>query len=50
MELAEINEDPNKYANSANLFLKASELFTESKLKYLALGNSNFNLAFPLHK
>ena len=45
MELAEISEEPNKYANSANLFLKASELFTESKLKYLALGNSNFNLA-----
>jgi len=45
MEIAEIYEDPNKYAMSAELFLIASELFRERKLKLLAIGNSNFCLA-----
>ncbi len=45
MEIAEKYEDPNKYALSADLFLKASSLFRESKLKLLATGNSNFCLA-----
>ncbi len=45
MEIAEIYEDPNKYAMSAELFSRASELFRESKLKLLAIGNSNFCLA-----
>jgi len=48
MELAEKTENPIKYANSAKLFLKASELFIESKLKFLALGNSNFSLALEV--
>jgi len=48
MELAEKTENPIKYSNSAKLFLKASELFIESKLKYLALGNSHFCLALEL--
>jgi len=45
MEIAKIYEDPIKYAMSAELFSKASELFRESKLKLLAIGNSNFCLA-----
>ena len=45
MEIAEIYEDPKKYAMSAELFSKASELFRENKLKRLAIGNSNFCLA-----
>jgi len=45
MEIAEIYEDPNKYAMSADLFSRASELFRESKLKLLAIGNSKFCLA-----
>jgi len=48
MELAEKTENSTKYANSAKLFLKASELFSESKLKFLALGNSYFCLALEL--
>ena len=42
MELAEEYEDPDRFAEAANLFTKASELFTDSKLKLLALGNSAF--------
>ena len=45
MELAENYEDPEKFAEAANLFAKASNYFTESKLKFLAQGNSNFCLA-----
>ncbi|MFX1387152.1 MAG: hypothetical protein ACFE9M_08060 [Promethearchaeota archaeon] len=45
MELAENYEDPEKFAEAANLFEKASNYFTESKLKFLAQGNSNFCLA-----
>jgi len=45
MEIAEIYEDPKKYSMSAELFSRASELFRESKLKSLAIGNSNFCLA-----
>jgi len=48
MELAEQTEDPIKYSNSAKLFIKASDLFIESKLKFLALGNSHFCLALEL--
>ena len=42
MELAEKYEDPDRFAEAANLFSKASKLFTESKLKLLASGNSAF--------
>jgi len=42
MELAEEYEDPDRFAEAANLFTKASELFTDSKLKLLASGNSAF--------
>ncbi|MFX1311326.1 MAG: nitrilase-related carbon-nitrogen hydrolase [Promethearchaeota archaeon] len=45
MELAENYENPEKFAEAANLFSKASEYFTQSKLKFLAKGNSNFCLA-----
>ena len=38
-------EDPEKFEEAANLFAKASDYFTESKLKFLAQGNSNFCLA-----
>jgi predicted amidohydrolase len=42
MELAEKYEDADRFAEAANLFMKASELFTDSKLKLLASGNSFF--------
>ena len=45
MELAENYEDPKKFAEASILFAKASDYFTESKLKFLAQGNSNFCLA-----
>ena len=45
MELAENYENPEKFAEAAILFSKASEFFTASKLKFLAQGNSNFCLA-----
>lgn len=45
MELAENYEDPERFAEAANLFTKASDYFTESKLKFLAQGNSSFCLA-----
>ncbi|MFX1587328.1 MAG: hypothetical protein ACFFC1_04160 [Promethearchaeota archaeon] len=42
MEYGEEYEDPHKFAEAAKLFTKASNLFTETKLKLLALGNSTF--------
>ncbi|MGB5912190.1 MAG: toll/interleukin-1 receptor domain-containing protein, partial [Promethearchaeia archaeon] len=42
MELAEKYGDPNRFGDAANLFAKASELFTDSKLKLLTTGNSAF--------
>ncbi len=42
MELAEKYEDPDRFAEAATLFLKASKLFIDSKLKLLASGNSAF--------
>jgi len=42
MELAEKYEDPDRFAEAANLFIRASNLFTDSKLKLLASGNSAF--------
>ncbi len=48
MELAENFEDPLKFTEAAELFIKASEIFTESKLKFLAHGNSNFCMALKV--
>ncbi|MFX0155973.1 MAG: hypothetical protein ACFE9Q_15730 [Candidatus Hodarchaeota archaeon] len=48
MELAEKYEDHDRFSESANLFLKASNLFTDSKLKLLASGNSSFCQALEL--
>jgi len=45
MELAESYKDPDRFAEAANLFTKASNQFTASKLKLLASGNSAFCLA-----
>jgi predicted amidohydrolase len=42
MELAEENEDPNRFFEAASLFARASDLFTDTKLKLLASGNSTF--------
>ena len=42
MELAERYNDPNRFSEASNLFIRASQLFHESKLKLLALGNSAF--------
>ncbi len=42
MELAENFEEPIKFKEASEIFVKASEFFTESKLKFLAQGNSNF--------
>ncbi len=42
MELASKYEDSVRFAGAANLFKKASNLFTEAKLKLLASGNSAF--------
>jgi len=42
MELAEKYEDSAKFAKAAYLFTKANNLFTESKMKLLASGNSAF--------
>lgn len=42
MELAENFEEPMKFKEASKIFLKASEFFTGSKLKFLAQGNSNF--------
>ncbi|MFX1428150.1 MAG: tetratricopeptide repeat protein, partial [Promethearchaeota archaeon] len=40
MELAEKFEEPERFDYAANLFTKASNLFVDTKLKLLALGNS----------
>ncbi len=48
MELAEKFVDPERFADAANLFIKASELFSDSKLKLLASGNSAFCEALEL--
>jgi hypothetical protein len=48
MELAEKHKDPNRFAEASNLFIKASHLFHESKLKFLALGNSAFCQALEM--
>ncbi|MFW9969127.1 MAG: carbon-nitrogen hydrolase family protein [Candidatus Odinarchaeota archaeon] len=42
MELAEKYTDPERFAEAADLFIKASKLFSDSKLKLLASGNSAF--------
>ncbi|MFW9943234.1 MAG: hypothetical protein ACFFFT_19520, partial [Candidatus Thorarchaeota archaeon] len=42
MELAEKYEDPYRFSEAAGLFVKASDLFTDAKLKLLASGNSTF--------
>ncbi|MFW9887855.1 MAG: nitrilase-related carbon-nitrogen hydrolase, partial [Candidatus Thorarchaeota archaeon] len=42
MELAENYDDADKFAEAASLFTKASKLFTDTKLKLLAKGNSAF--------
>jgi predicted amidohydrolase len=48
MELAEKYEDHDRFSESANLFKKAGNLFTDSKLKLLASGNSSFCQALEL--
>ncbi|MFX1298293.1 MAG: hypothetical protein ACFFD2_25995, partial [Promethearchaeota archaeon] len=48
MELAEKYTDPERFAEAANLFIKASRLFSDSKLKLLASGNSAFCQALKL--
>jgi len=48
MELAEKYEDPERFAEATNLFVKASNLFIDSKLKLLASGNSTFCQALVL--
>jgi len=42
MEFAEEYEASDRFAEAANLFTKASKLFTGNKLKFLASGNSAF--------
>lgn len=42
MELAEKYEEHTRFAEAANLFTKASNLFSDTKLKFLASGNSAF--------
>ncbi len=42
MVLAEKYEEPERFAEAANLFTKASNIFIETKLKLLASGNSSF--------
>jgi len=48
MELAEKYEDPERFTEAANLFSKASKLFSDSKLKLLASANSAFCEALEL--
>ena len=45
MELAEEYMDPKRFSEAAELFVDASKLFTDTKLKLLATGNSTFCLA-----
>lgn len=42
MELAEVENDPKWYKDSASLFEQASDAFSEKKKKLLALGNAAF--------
>ncbi|MGB5912191.1 MAG: nitrilase-related carbon-nitrogen hydrolase [Promethearchaeia archaeon] len=48
MELAENYLEPERYAEAADLFLEASQLFQDSKMKLLASGNSAFCNALKL--
>jgi len=48
MEFAEKYEEPDRFSEAAKLFLKASTLFSDSKLKLLASGNSTFCLALEI--
>ncbi len=48
MELAENYLEPERYAEAADLFLMASQLFQDSKMKLLASGNSAFCNALKL--
>ncbi|MFX1358656.1 MAG: hypothetical protein ACFFA8_15435, partial [Promethearchaeota archaeon] len=48
MELAEKYKDPERFEEAASLFKKASEHFKDSKLKFLASGNSAFCQALEL--
>ncbi|MFX1596411.1 MAG: hypothetical protein ACFFBK_10165 [Promethearchaeota archaeon] len=45
MELAENYQEPERFVEASHLFLKASNLFIDSKLKLLASGNSSVCLA-----
>ncbi|MFX0034152.1 MAG: nitrilase-related carbon-nitrogen hydrolase [Candidatus Hermodarchaeota archaeon] len=45
MELAENYQEPERFIEASKLFLKASNLFIDSKLKLLASGNSSVCLA-----
>ena len=45
MELAETEQKSSLYADAADLYKKASEIFPESRMKRLALGNSLFCIA-----
>ncbi|MFX1279689.1 MAG: nitrilase-related carbon-nitrogen hydrolase [Promethearchaeota archaeon] len=45
MELAENYQEPERFLEASQLFLKTSNLFTDSKLKLLASGNSFVCLA-----
>ncbi|MDY6966775.1 MAG: hypothetical protein SVM80_12565, partial [Halobacteriota archaeon] len=42
MELAEIENDPERFKKAAVLFDEASGIFSEKRMKLLALGNSSF--------
>ncbi|MFW9943037.1 MAG: carbon-nitrogen hydrolase family protein [Candidatus Thorarchaeota archaeon] len=48
MEYAENNEDSNKFAEAARLFEKASNFFSNNKLKILSSSNSSFCQALEL--
>ena len=48
MENAEKYEEPDRFSEAANLFIKASNLFSDSKLKFLASGNSTFCQALEI--
>jgi len=48
MELAENYEDPERFTKACDLFERASEQFTNNKLKSLALGNAAFCQALEL--
>ncbi len=48
MELAENDEDPEKFTHACELFNEASEHFTDNKLKSLASGNAAFCQALEL--